>query len=382
MESLLPAAAPSSRDLERPLLPEWARSAPLRAAALAGFCLFLGALFASQIYLGMLSHGHDWWRLFAWQTGAWAIWGLLTPLVLALGRRLRLDRAPRWPAVLGHAGIAVGVALAHVAPVTALTQWIEPYAPVASELGFGEQYLEMIYSWFPLNVLVYWGILGGGYAWHYYRRFQERTVRASQLEARLARAELQALKLQLHPHFLFNSLNAVSGLVRQGDGRAAVKMLTGLSELLRYVLDTAERQLVPLADELDFVERYLEIQKMRFPDRLRVEIEAPEETLDLPVPNLVLQPLVENALEHGLAGRPGPGVVRVTAARGGGGLTVRVEDEGPGPGDRVPQEGVGLENTRARLRELYGERARLTLRDRAGGGAVAELHLPDGAERG
>ncbi len=353
-----------------------ARTALLRVAVVAALCAFLAALFASQIYLGMLAHGHDWWRLFAWQAGSWSLWGLLAPAVLRLGRGLRLDRGRRLRHAFAHAGIAVGVALAHVVPVTWLTQWVEPYRPVVSGLGFGEQYLELVYSWFPVNVLVYCGILGASYAWHYYHRLQEREVRASQLEARLARAELQALKLQLHPHFLFNALHAVAGLVREGEERAAVKMLTGLGELLRYVIDTAERQLVPLAEELAFVERYLEIQQARFPDRLRVEIDAGPDTIGIEVPSLVLQPLVENALEHGLAGRAGQGKVRIEARRESGRLRVRVEDDGPGPGGGPERQGLGLENTRSRLRELYAESAALVLREGARGGAVAELNLP------
>jgi two-component system, LytTR family, sensor kinase len=235
-----------------------------------------------------------------------------------------------------------------------------------------------------LDLIVYWAIVGLAYARGYYQRYRERELRAAQLEALLARAELQALKLQLHPHFLFNALHAVAGLVRRGENADAVRMIAGLSDLLRYVLDSADRQLVPLAEELAFLERYLDVQRLRFGDRLSAEIDAAPDTLGLEVPILILQPLVENALEHGLARRAGPGHLRLTARREEDRLVLRLRDDGrglaggadggEGTGDGA---GVGLENSRARLRELYGEGSALTLRDAEGGpGAVAELILP------
>ncbi len=370
----LPEAATAA-----PAVPPWVRSAALRAAALAGFCLFLAALFASQIYLGMLTHGHDWWRLFLWQAGGWSLWGLAAPAVLALGRRLRLERGRRVRNVLAHAAIGVVLAIAHLAPVTWLTQAIDPYQPVQSGLAFSAQYRELIPTWFPLNVLVYWGILGAGQAWHYYRRFRERELRASQLEALLARAELQALKLQLHPHFLFNSLNAVAGLVRRGDNPQAVRMLAGLSDLLRYVLDNAERQTVLLGEELEFIRRYLEIQQLRFGDRLASELAVEPTALAVRVPNLVLQPLVENALEHGVAGR-GRGRIRLTGELRGGRLLLAVEDDGAGLDAGGASFGVGLENTRARLEQQYGGDFGLELALGDGGGVVARLDLPAAPE--
>ncbi len=327
----------------------------------------------------MLTHGHDWWRLFLWQAGGWSLWGLAAPAVLALGRRLRLERGRRVRNVLAHAAIGVVLAIAHLAPVTWLTQAIDPYQPVQSGLAFSAQYRELIPTWFPLNVLVYWGILGAGQAWHYYRRFRERELRASQLEALLARAELQALKLQLHPHFLFNSLNAVAGLVRRGDNPQAVRMLAGLSDLLRYVLDNAERQTVLLGEELEFIRRYLEIQQLRFGDRLASELAVEPTALAVRVPNLVLQPLVENALEHGVAGR-GRGRIRLTGELRGGRLLLAVEDDGAGLDAGGASFGVGLENTRARLEQQYGGDFGLELALGDGGGVVARLDLPAAPE--
>ena len=251
-------------------------------------------------------------------------------------------------------------------------------------LPFLAQYSWLFDSWFHIDLIVYWAIVGLAYARSYYQRYRERELRAAQLEALLAKAELQALKLQLHPHFLFNALHAVAGLVRRGENADAVRMIAGLSDLLRYVLDSADRQLVPLAEELAFLERYLDVQRLRFGDRLSAEIDAAPDTLGLEVPILILQPLVENALEHGLARRAGPGHLRLTARREGDRLALRLRDDGrglagggaggEGTGDGA---GVGLENSRARLRELYGEGSALTLRDAEGGpGAVAELILP------
>jgi two-component sensor histidine kinase len=226
------------------------------------------------------------------------------------------------------------------------------------------------------NLPIYWIIVSLVHTLTFYRRSEERARKALELEARLADAKLQALRMQLHPHFLFNTLNAIATLVHK-DARAADEMITNLSELLRATLDTSEQE-IPLRQELDFLNRYLEIQQVRFGERLRVEKEIDAAVLDALVPTLILQPLVENAIRHGIEPNPAAGVVTIRARLNEDGalhLTVRDSGGGPKPPTK-PQEGIGLANTRGRLQELYGHRARLMLNTDASGGFAVELEIP------
>ncbi len=224
---------------------------------------------------------------------------------------------------------------------------------------------------------MYWGVLWVGYAVDYYRRFKEEEIHASGLETQLAQAQLQALKMQLHPHFLFNTLNAVSTLVRTNKNEAATDMIAGLSDLLRLTLESSGAQEVTLKQELEFLERYLEIEQIRFGDRLRVRMDIEPGTLHARVPNLLLQPLVENAIRHGIAPRAEAGLIEIRAVREDDILRLHVRDDGPGlpEGDRV-HNGVGLSNTIARLERLYGSAQRVTLANAEDGGALITLELP------
>lgn len=376
------ATEPLAAELERPVkhvrtvLPAWTASVSVRAGALMAFATFLGLLFSTQIYLGMLSHGHDWWRLFVWQASAWWLWALFVPAVLWLARRFPLHRPLRLRIFGLHFVAATALGALHCLAVTPVFRWLDPYQPVAEAGGFRDVYRDLFEGWFHIEIIVYWGILGLAYAWHYYQRHREGQLRASQLEALLAKAELHALKLQLHPHFLFNALNAVSHLVRRRENEDAVKMLGGLGELLRYVLSTADRQLVPLEDELGFIEHYLEIERIRFADRLLVTLDVDSNTLANPVPSLILQPLVENALEHGVASHSEIANVVVEARVAGDRVSLKVLDDGPGLDSEPPVEGVGLQNTRARLDELYHHDYELSVRNSTAGGTVARILLP------
>jgi hypothetical protein len=228
------------------------------------------------------------------------------------------------------------------------------------------------------HVPVYWVIVCLAHALAHHRRSEERQRRAVQLEARLSEARLQALQMQLQPHFLFNTLNAIATLVHK-DPRAADEMITNLGELLRAALDGSAQQEVPLRRELDFLTRYLDIQQARFGDRLRVEQELDAAALDARVPTLILQPLVENAIRHGIEPRAQAGVVGISARCEGGKLRLAVRDSGAGLGAAKltsEREGIGLANTRARLEALYGAEARLLLRNGAEGGFSVELEIP------
>jgi LytS/YehU family sensor histidine kinase len=206
--------------------------------------------------------------------------------------------------------------------------------------------------------------------------FSRATEEREQLEARLARAQLQSLKLQLHPHFLFNTLNTITALLHT-DPRAAERVVSGLSELLRLSLNNVGEQEVPLARELELLEHYIGIQQIRFQDRLRVSFDVEADARQALVPNLMLQPLVENAIRHGIAPRASPGQVAVRARRNDGVLELRVEDDGVGEDPRaLHRDGVGLGNTRARLLSLYGSAHRFEARGRANGGFTVAIEIP------
>jgi two-component system, LytTR family, sensor kinase len=217
-------------------------------------------------------------------------------------------------------------------------------------------------------------------AFRYYRRFREGELRASQLETQLSQAQLQALKMQLHPHFLFNTLHSISALVHK-DPECADRMIARLGDFLRLTLENSGAQEVSLQTELDFLRCYLEIERVRFQDRLTTHMEIDSRALDTPVPNLILQPIVENALRHGIAPRATPGRIEISAKRKNGSLRIEVQDNGPGisaiskPNGRF-REGLGLTNTRARLRQLYGAEHSFELSDAPGGGLLVAMEIP------
>jgi hypothetical protein len=216
------------------------------------------------------------------------------------------------------------------------------------------------------GLAIYLIVLSGAHALGYYRRAKQRDVQAVELTANLSRAKLDALRLQLQPHFLFNTLNAIAGLIRERRNDDAIVMIAGLSDLLRRVVDESGRQQVPLGEEVEFLELYLEIQRARFADRLRVTIDVPAELRAAQVPSLILQPLVENAIQHGIGQCVEGGEVRVAATRANGALTIRIGNDGP-PLAREWRPGVGVSNSRARLANLYGDVSGLTVQNCAGG---------------
>jgi two-component system, LytTR family, sensor kinase len=319
------------------------------------------------------------WRTFFYQLATWLAWTALAPVALWLRRRQPLERGALKRALPAHGAAVVLLCAAH-SGVVLLAMWLIMQAGQP----FTDQGLTslLIYWWvrdLPFCALFYGLILGIGSALDYYRQFRERQLRESQLEAQLAQAQLQMLKMQLHPHFLFNTLNGITGLVRDHDNDAAVQMLVGLSDLLRQTLDNSGKQETPLGEELEWLELYLRLQRVRFSDRLQVSVNATPETLDSLVPNLITQPLVENAIRHGLAPRAAPGSVSLSARQVNGRLELRVCDDGVGlpEGWRMAGvKGVGLFNTEARLRQLYGSDFRFEVRNREQGGVEALLDIP------
>lgn len=326
------------------------------------------------------------WLAFAAQAPGWYAWALLTPVVVALGRRWRIDRAPRGRALVMHLGCAFAAAGIVSLVNAGVNHFIRP-----TRLGFATSLWNWFLAGLPANVVAYFGILAVSVILITTLQLRERERDAARLAAQLGEAQMNALRLQLQPHFLFNSLNAVAALIRDRQNHEAVHALGVLSELLRTTLRD-QAQMVPLARELAFIERYLEIEQLRFADRLRVELAVPAPVADLLVPTFILQPLVENALKHGISQRRDGGELKIAAAIDAGVLVLTVENDGPPlpPGRALPPNasasdasagGVGIANTHARLERLYGTAASLTVVVRHdGNGVIATVRLPAGRE--
>jgi two-component system LytT family sensor kinase len=362
----------------------------LKWATLFGFWALFSFLNANQVYFEMLHKPgmhHSWWRIVFWQLAVWWVWGCLTPIILGLGRRVTGANASWLRGLLIHLPFSLLLPAAHVAASTELRILIQPFDVWSDTRSFFDQFSSEMRSLFLFDFFVYWAVLGVGYAFDYRERYRERESAASELKAQLAQARLEALKVQLHPHFLFNTLHTISGLVRGGDRQPAVNMIAGLSELLRRALDSADEQEVPLGEEVKFVELYLDIQLVRFSDRLTVRTDIAPEALDALVPNMLLQPLVENAIRHGVSPCESPGTIAISAYRAGRMLHVEVSDDGPGlqSGWRIEEScGIGLANTSERLKRLYGPDHRFELRNvvGVGSGVTASVVIPFREGRG
>lgn len=343
-----------------------------------GWWSFVALFFTSQTVVQ--SHVYKtpipFWRAFSWQISSCYVWFALTPLVLWLADRFRLERG-KWIRNLPlHILFSVLVALAQQS-VDALVLPKLGYYPGMTYTSYLDAYRFFLLINFHLAVFIYWAILGVNHAIEYYQKYRERELRASQLETRLAQARLQVLKMQLHPHFLFNTLNAISELIYKNP-EAAEQMVTNLSDLLRLSLENVGVQEVSLKQELDFLNKYVEIEQTRFSDRLRLTMDIEPETLDARVPNMILQPLVENAIRHGIGPRALGGSVKIGAERDDAMLHLFVRDDGKGlsNGIHALKEGVGLANTRARLGHLYGSAHRFDLKNTPGGGLTVDLSIP------
>jgi two-component system LytT family sensor kinase len=311
-------------------------------------------------------------KLFILELPVWYVWGLLTPFVFRLGRLWPIVGDGWWKRLPLHIVASLLFVALHMILALGFRRLAMPWS--TSELPFFEAVSATYRRVFALFMVVYFGTLAAGQAFDYYRAFQSRTVAAARLEMLLARNRLAALKAQLEPHFLFNTLHAVSALM-ETNVTAARRMLAALSDLLRMTLEEDKGQEISLDDELRFLGRYMEILQMRFADRLTFEVDADLSTRGAYVPRLVLQPLVENAVKHGVSKRAASGRVRVTARIRSERLVLKVHDDGPGFATPVV-EGVGLTNTRQRLAQLYGTAYRFELAAAPEGGTVARVELP------
>ena len=323
---------------------------------------------ALQTYLqAVLSGDPVRWQDPVFQGMEWLFLGALTPITYSLGRRFPLRRET-WPRALAvHLAGAFALCFGWATLGVALGHLLGRY-PAGNYVGW-------ILTSIPWSVFMYFTVLGCVYAFTYFIEAREREADASRLAAQLAEARLGALRMQLHPHFLFNSLNAITVLVREQNTAAASRMLELLGDVLHRVLRSDQPHEVPLSEELAFLERYLAIEQVRFSDRLRVSWSIDERARTALVPGFVLQPIVENAVKHGVAKRADAGRIEITARLVADRLELVVEDDGLGIGAELV-EGVGLSNTRERLRTLYGDGAEMRIERPAGGGTRVVLSLP------
>lgn len=359
-----------------PGMPAPTRRAPLWFLILAAW-LVPALLSGFDTYMQNRLDGHepDWhWVIF--NSLDWLLYALLTPIVFRASRRfpLRRPHVPRHVAI--HVAAALGMCVAWAALGTVLRLAIfRPADLTAHALWLG--FASWVFTTLPFGVGVYFALVGIQHAFFYLAEARERETQAARLAAQLSEARLGALRMQLNPHFLFNSLNAVTVLVRDRKTAEASRMLELLSDILREVLQTDRSHETSLSQEIEFIERYLAIERVRFSDRLRPVITVDSSIARAAVPRFLLQPLVENALRHGIARRGDAGLVEIRGRREGEQLVLTVRDDGPGlPATPASTAGVGLSNIRARLAELYGSAANLNVSNAEGGGVIATVRLP------
>ena len=351
-----------------------------RLALIFGVWTAIGFLYAGPILVEIQAEGPGLSakRILFYQILYWNLWTCLTPLVLWLGKRYPLEHS-LWKRNLPlHVLSFIGIMCVHSLGAAYLFLKLQPFGAPQRAVPFLTQWKGRLLGNSSFAIIIYGGILGAGYAVDYYRKYREREIQTSQLKAQLVEAQLQSLRMQLQPHFLFNTLNGIAGLVRNLENKAAVDMISGLSQLLRHALANSDRQEVTLREELDFLELYLDIEQMRFSDRLSVEMKIEPDTLEALVPNLILQPLAENAIRHGIARQVSAGTVRINARIQSGLLQINIDDDGPGLTAEADPEGsgIGLRNTRDRLERLYGDEYKFEVRNRASRGVEVMLLIP------
>jgi signal transduction histidine kinase len=354
--------------------------ARVRPLLIFGVATVLTFFSASQAYYYVATFGQKpapFAVLLVLNLGYWYSWATLAPGILWLSRRFPLDKQSWHVSLPAHVGGVFVATTLHIAMAVATR--MATYAAIGESTdSWRLEARRMFFLNFDWEMMTYWAIVGLSHALAYHREAQTRALNASQLETRLVEAQLQSLQRQLQPHFLFNTLNTISALMHR-DVDAADAMIARLSDLLRISLQMVGVQEVTLKEELDFLSKYLEIEQTRFRDRLTVVFDVAPDTFDALVPNLILQPLVENAIKHGIGPRPAPGTITIRARRIGTMLELVVQDNGVGlSAARLSDfnRGIGLSNTRSRLDHLYGSIHRFEFRQPAEGGLLVLIAIP------
>jgi two-component system, LytTR family, sensor kinase len=356
------------------------RSQPHRWIWIASVWLGFGLVDAMQTILVMRAEGmhHAWTKLFVTTVISWLPWALATAFVMRLGRQfppVRLRPFATWPA---HLAACASIGLIFAAWGAWLDLAFNPYGYNAIRRPFAPLWFDRFDNGILSYLVLYTAILALGYVLDSRDRIAYQQTETARLNEQLSKAQLDALRHQIEPHFLFNSLNAVAGLVREGRNDDAVSTIAGLSDFLRRVLEDSTRQQVPLSEEMEFAQKYLDIQKVRFVERLQLSVDVPKELLRAQVPPLILQPIVENAIKHGIAKRAQGGAIRIVASRYDGMLTLSIYNDGPSlpaNGEKA-RSGIGLSNMRTRLQSLYGDDFALSLQNHEPDGVEVSLSVP------
>ena len=352
----------------------------MRLALIFGIWTFIGIVFTLQSYFTSFRSEKPtplFDSLYVQMTWSY-LWALATPLVLWAATRLPIERNNWMRSALLHVPLSI-VLSAFLTALGHVVLWFYWGWSMGRPFSF-ERMGRFVIANFSEGIGIYLLIALTSYAFSYYRRYRESQVKTILLEAQLSQAQLHALKMQLHPHFLFNTLHSISALLNK-DTDSARKMITRLGDFLRLTLDNSGSQEVTLQQEMEFLSCYLEIERIRFQDRLVTRMDVSQQTLDAKVPNLILQPIVENAIRHGIASRSTPGLIEIGAEQRNGTLRIQVRDNGPGlPAHRTSEnlfkKGLGLANTETRLERLYGAAHRFDFSDNPSGGLVVTLEIP------
>jgi two-component system, LytTR family, sensor kinase len=338
-----------------------------------------GALFdASQSVLFLRAVGKQQaWLIFGTELASWLPWALATPLVISLARRHAFLRDAIIPTAAVHLAAFATISLAGEAWFAALQMLFNPWG-YPQRPTFMDAWRMSVLFQVLTYLVVYALILTVTYVMDARERMAVQMTETARLSEELSKSQLAALRRQIEPHFMFNTLNSITGLVRDHRNDAAVNMIVGLSEFLRRALEDSHRSQVTLAEEVEYLQRYLDIQKVRFGERLQISLDIPAELLRAQVPNLLLQPLVENAIKHGIAQRAAGGAIRIAGARRNGGLYLSVYNDAPDvPTECQPTHaGVGIHNLRTRLQILHGEESDLQLNYADSGAVEAVVTLP------
>jgi signal transduction histidine kinase len=340
----------------------------------------VGLFDATQTVFTMRAAGmqHAWIRLFFTLLFAWVPLALATPVILNLGQKFPPVRPWAFSAWLIHVSACCALCLIASAWTAGFERVLNPWADPSGPGSYGDRLWFRFFSGLISYLILYVAILGVGYALESRDRLARQQTETARLSEQLSRAQLDSLRRQVEPHFLFNSLNAIAGLVREGRSEAAVTTIAGLSDFLRRVLEDSNRQEVSLSEEIEYLEKYLEIQKVRFAERLAVKVQIPSELLNSQVPSLILQPMVENAIKHGIAKRAQGGQIRVSAVHLDGMLKLTVYNDGPAllADCENGRSGIGMSNTRTRLQSLYGKAFELSLQNHGRHGVEAAVSVP------
>jgi len=355
----------------------------IRIAAYFAVWTFIALAFGCVSYYTYV--GFSWWDVLVISAIRFYIWAALFPFIIKITRRLRFETPRQWlNNLLFHILIGFLLSIAQSLIYTVI-YWVFEDPGEVTGFTITQFYLARFFNSLYFGLMIYGLIVIAIHAFLFYQNYREEEKKAALLKTQLARSQLQALQMQLHPHFLFNALHSIESLIFE-DPQKASGMVARLGDFLRLTLEHSEDQMVMLGQELEFLRCYLEIEQIRFQDRLTVRIETAPLLLSARVPHLFLQPIVENAIRHGISPRSEPGRIDIAARRVRDSLRVEVKDDGPGmPAEKLPAEkgapgrarqGRGLPNVRARLEQIYGDSCSMELVNVAEGGLAVIIEIP------